>query len=143
MTTVWAGTSFFKRGQRPLDAIFLGEADRRVDHDDEGNEDRVLEVADDAGDHRRDHQDDDQEIAELGEEHAERTAPRLLDDRVRSMHQKPPRRLGSDRPAPGSVASRRATAFASSAWKRGATGSLAAGDGLGRSDIIGIGSDTI
>ena len=42
------------------------------------------------------------------------------------------------RPAPGSVASRRATASASSAWKRGATGSLAAGDGFGRSDIIGI-----
>lgn len=63
-----------QRGQGQVGTIFLDEADHRIEHDDDQDDDAVGDIPEQTGDDRRGDQDEDHEVLELAEEHGERPA---------------------------------------------------------------------
>jgi hypothetical protein len=80
--------------QRILGPALLDEADRRVDDHDAENDHRVHAVAEQEGDQRRNEQDIDQQVVDMGEEPRGKRARLAGRQTVRPVHFEPLRSLG-------------------------------------------------
>ena len=78
-----AGRHLLERGHGLLGAVLLHEADDGVEHDDHGDDDRVLHVADDDRDDAGQGEHHDHRVGELAGEDPPRAWLGLLDERVR------------------------------------------------------------